>query len=94
MTAPVRPYRGGEVSWDYGYYTATSPNYDASYEGEEDGWIVHGDRVSARTIVDLRDEVDIWIAEHSDRFCPCGGTFTQYDLCRRCGGDRPVQVSA
>jgi hypothetical protein len=60
-----REYRGWSISFDYGYYTATSPNYDASWEGEEDGWVDNGQRVSARTLDDLRAEVDAWLEEHS-----------------------------
>src|SRR5687767_12736101 len=42
-----KSYRGWAVSFEYGYYWATSPNYDASYEGPEDGWVDNGLRVSA-----------------------------------------------
>lgn len=59
-------YRGWDITWDYGYFTATSPNYDASYEGPEDGWVDNGQRVSARTREDLFIEVDAWIEEHAD----------------------------
>lgn len=59
-------YRGWDITWDYGYFTATSPNYDASYEGPEDGWVDNGQRVSARTREDLIIEVDAWIEEHAD----------------------------
>jgi hypothetical protein len=55
-------YRGWEISWDYGCYTATSPDYDASWEGEEDGWVDNGLRTSARTLPDLYLEVDEMLA--------------------------------
>lgn len=58
-----RLYRGWEVTWDYGYFTATGPDYDASWEGEEDGWVDNGHRVTARTRADLEAEVDAWFAE-------------------------------
>lgn len=49
-------YLGGLVSWEYGYYTWTGPNYDAWTE--EDGWHDNGQRASARTLADLKLEVD------------------------------------
>jgi len=51
-------YRGWEVTWEYGQYWATHPDYDASWEGEEDGWVDNGLRVSARTMPFLEAEVD------------------------------------
>lgn len=68
MNAPqqTKPetYRGWEISWEYGYFYATSPDYDASWEGEEDGWVDNGQRVSARTIDDLHAEVDQWFEDN------------------------------
>jgi hypothetical protein len=61
---PGITYRGWAITWDYGYYTATSPNYDASYEGEEDGWQDNGQRVTARTLDDLHCEVDGWFEDN------------------------------
>jgi hypothetical protein len=61
---PKDVYRGWAVSWDYGRYTATSPDYEASWEGEEDGWVDNGQRVEARTREDLIEEVDAWFAEN------------------------------
>lgn len=63
--APNGDYRGWSISWDYGEYSATSPNYDASYEGPEDGWVDNGERVFARTLPDLYSEVDAFLAEKS-----------------------------
>lgn len=57
-------HRGWEITWDYGEYTATGPNYDASYEGPEDGWVDNGHRVSARTREALIEEIDAWFAEN------------------------------
>lgn len=58
-----REYRGWSISWDYGEFSATGPNYDASYEGPEDGWVDNGERCSARTYADLCDEIDAYIEE-------------------------------
>jgi hypothetical protein len=65
VTKAVAPadYRGWSISWDYGYYTATSPDYDASWEGEEDGWVDNGLRTSGRTLADLYAEVDAFLEE-------------------------------
>ena len=57
-------YRGWAVTWDYGYFTATSPDYDASWEGEEDGWVDNGLRRQGRTMDDLHAEVDEWFEEN------------------------------
>lgn len=66
VSEPVTPreYRGWSISFDYGYYTGTGPNYDASYEGEEDGWVSNGEQCTARTMADLREEIDAYIEEH------------------------------
>jgi hypothetical protein len=66
---PERMYRGWEITWDYGHFTATGPDYDASWEGEEDGWVDNGHRVSARTRDDLIAEVDAWFEDHPDAAC-------------------------
>ena len=57
-------YRGWSITWDYGRFQATGPNYDASWEGEEDGWVASGGAVEARTREDLIEEIDAWIEEH------------------------------
>ena len=64
VTKAVTPadYRGWVIDWNYGQYTATSPDYDASYEGPEDGWVDNGLRTSARTLPDLYVEVDAMLA--------------------------------
>lgn len=59
-------YRGWSISWDYGRFTATGPNYDASWEGEEDGYVTSGGSVEARTRDDLIAEIDAWIEEHPE----------------------------
>lgn len=70
-TVTPKDYRGWAISWDYGRFTATSPNYDASYDGQEDGWVDNGQRVTARTLTALRDEVDAFIAEQENH-CRAG----------------------
>lgn len=57
-------HRGWTITWDYGHFTATGPNYDASYEGPEDGWVDNGHIVTARTRDDLIAEIDAWFEEH------------------------------
>jgi hypothetical protein len=51
------------IDWDYGYFTATGPDYEASYEGEEDGWVSNGQRVTARTRDGVIAEIDNWFDE-------------------------------
>lgn len=59
-TKAVTPekYRGWKVTWDYGQFTAVSPDYDVSYEGPENGWVDNGLRTSAPTFEALCIEVD------------------------------------
>jgi len=57
-------YRGWSISFEYGYFNATGPNYDASYEGPEDGWVSNGEQVSARTRDDVIEMIDDWIEEN------------------------------
>lgn len=59
-------YRGWSIRWDYGYYSAFSPNYDASWEGEENGWVDNGERVQGRTRAECEQEVDNYIEEHAN----------------------------
>ena len=64
-TKAVTPdeHRGWRIEWDYGQFSATGPDYDASWEGEEDGWVDNGHRVFARTREDLIEEIDAWFEE-------------------------------
>lgn len=39
-------------------WEATHADYDASWEGEEDGWVSNGLHVTAKTIPDLLDEIE------------------------------------
>jgi len=58
-------YRDWSVDHTPGGWCATSPNYDASYEGPEDGWVDNGEIVWAATLDNLRDEIDAWIEERA-----------------------------
>jgi hypothetical protein len=44
-------------------WQATGPNYDASYEGEEDGWVDNGEKAFAPTREALIGEIDDWFEE-------------------------------
>ncbi len=58
-------YRGWEIEpprWPKPW-TATGPNYDASYEGPEDGWVSNGHCADAPTREALLEEIDIRIEE-------------------------------
>lgn len=44
------------------FWSATGPNYDASYEGPEGGWVDNGEKVEARTYKDLLVEIEDFIA--------------------------------
>ncbi|HNS40233.1 MAG TPA: hypothetical protein PKJ56_08310 [Promineifilum sp.] len=52
--------------WPEPEWSATSPNYDASYEGPEDGRVASGGCVDAKTREDLIAEIDAWIEENGD----------------------------
>lgn len=47
-------------------WRAISPNYDASYEGPEDGWEDNGEKAYGRTRDELIKEIDAWFDERSD----------------------------
>ena len=51
--------------WPEPAWSATSPNYDASYEGPEDGWVSNGESVTANTREELIAEIDEYIAENA-----------------------------
>lgn len=72
MTKPVTPepdtYRGWEIRrgrWPEPEWMATGPNYDASWEGEEDGWVDNGQKADAPTREALIEEIDIWFEENA-----------------------------
>lgn len=55
--------RWEHLAFEYGRWTATHENYDASYEGEEDGWVSNGLMCEGRTLEELADECDAKEAE-------------------------------
>lgn len=46
-------------------WTATGPDFDADYQGEEDGFVGNGQQVSAPTRDALVAEIDAWFEEQS-----------------------------
>ncbi len=62
-------YRGWHISWEYGYYTAYHDNYDASWEGDEDGWVDNGLKLSERTLDSLITEIDLHEASFPMSWC-------------------------
>jgi hypothetical protein len=61
-------YRGWKISrggWPEPAWSATSPNYDASYEGPEDGWVDNGEKADATTREALLIEIDAWFDENA-----------------------------
>ena len=70
MTAAPDTYRGWEIHqgrWPEPAWSAFSPNYDASYEGPEDGWVDNGEKAEADTRAALLDEIDAWFEYQADR---------------------------
>jgi hypothetical protein len=68
----VHTHRGWSISFDFPPipirsmdWGATSPDYDASYEGEEDGWVSSGGHVTAATLEGVKAEIDAWIDENA-----------------------------
>ena len=66
MTLP-REYRGWSIDFDMkpiphrgADWTATHPDYDASYEGPEDGWVGSHPVLTAATEKELWAEIDEW----------------------------------
>lgn len=64
-------YRGWTLSYDpppiptrIFDWCGTGPNFDASYEGEEDGYVSNGEQVFAPTREALIEEIDAWFEEH------------------------------
>jgi hypothetical protein len=63
-------HRGWTINYDHPPipcrdfdWSATSPDYDCSYEGPEDGWFTSGSIVHGRTRDDVVAEIDASIAE-------------------------------
>jgi len=66
----TRTYRGWNIHrCEWLGWSATGPNYDASYEGPEDGWVDNGEKVDAGTYAVLIDEINAYIEEHPDATC-------------------------
>lgn len=63
-------YRGWEIRQNnFPYlismtFVATSPDYDPSYEGPEDGWVTGGSSLTAETVEELKKEIDDYIEEN------------------------------
>ena len=58
-------YRGWLIGPAYHGWMACSPNYDASWEGEEDGWIDNGEKAWGLTRADCEAAVDEWFEEQA-----------------------------
>jgi hypothetical protein len=57
-------YRGWHITKEPdGRWHGFSGNYDASYEGPEDGWVDNGEKVNGATLSDACDEIDAFIEE-------------------------------
>ena len=59
-----RTYRGWSIDPAYYGWQAIGPNYDASWEGEEDGWVDNGEKAWGRTREECEAAVDEWFDEH------------------------------
>ena len=57
-------YRGWRIAPEYIGYSGTHPDYDASYEGPEDGWVSNGLSVNGMTAQDVRDQIDDYLADN------------------------------
>jgi hypothetical protein len=71
ITKTGREYRGWTISydpppipWRGADWTATHPNYDASYE--DGSWHGNGKSVEAASLDELIREIDAWIEENGD----------------------------
>lgn len=97
-------YRGWTISYDHPPipirdfdWGATGPNYDASYEGAEDGWVDNGEKVNAATREALIAEIDAWFDENPCTACdgegrvwnnadPTSGQFHECECAERAKG--------
>lgn len=57
ISADMPPIPCRDFDW-----SATHPDYDASWEGEEDGWVGSGGLVHAATYEELLAAIDQWEA--------------------------------
>lgn len=51
------------IPWRNFDWTATSPDFDASYEGPEDGWVESGTIFHGASREAVIAQVDAWLAE-------------------------------
>lgn len=54
-------YRGWAIRdghWPEPAFMATHPDYDASYEGAEDGWVSNGLHINGPTLEGIKAEID------------------------------------
>lgn len=66
LNADATTHRGWTVEENFlGIWEGTGPDFDASYEGEEDGWVGNGQAVFADTREICIQLIDDWIEEHS-----------------------------
>lgn len=62
------PYRGWELTWDYGYFTATGPEYEPDYNDEDGFHNPPGAQcVQGRTLQEVHQEIDNWYTEHGEK---------------------------
>jgi hypothetical protein len=66
MSAPDT-YRGWPISPPdrFSPWTATGPDFDANYQGEEDGWVGNGYSAWAWTREALIAEIDAWLEDQA-----------------------------
>jgi hypothetical protein len=68
----IETYRGWEIRPNnFPYlkcmtFEATSPDYNPSYEGPEDGWLTCGHILTAETVDELKKLIDDHIEENAD----------------------------
>lgn len=58
------PPAGWSISADYIGYTASHDNFDASYEGPEDGWVGNGLCCWGHTVEECLEQIAEIEAEH------------------------------
>ena len=70
----VKTYRGWSIECDPKPipsrdcdWTATHPDYDASYEGPEDGWVASHPVLYAATEAEVRAEIDDWFFQNCEQ---------------------------
>lgn len=59
-------YRGWSLGPAYIGWEATGPDYDASWEGEEDGWVDNGQKAWGNTRDECIAAIDDWFEGHND----------------------------